>query len=92
MEYMEFIYWDTMTFLNLTLCVVTLVVAIIGYQRSKSRAVLSVGVAFGLFGLSYLVMLFGLHEAFYVILILVRTLAYLLVLYALYLTAFQGKK
>ncbi|MCJ7433066.1 MAG: hypothetical protein MUO77_06220 [Anaerolineales bacterium] len=84
--------WDTMTFINLILCIVILIFGMMGYQRSKSRVVLYVGVAFGLFGLSHLATLFGLKESLGTILIIIRTAAYLLVTYALFLAAFQNKK
>jgi len=84
--------WDTMTFINLILCIVILIFGMMGYQRSKSRVVLYVGVAFGLFGLSHLATLLGLKESLGTILIIVRTAAYLLVTYALFLAAFQNKK
>ena len=84
--------WDTMTFINLILCIVILIFGILGYQRSKSQVVLYVGLAFGLFGLSHLATLFGLKESLNTILIIDRTVAYLLVTYALFLAAFQGKK
>jgi uncharacterized membrane protein (UPF0136 family) len=84
--------WDTMTFINLLLCIVILILGIIGYQRSKSRVVLYVGTAFGLFGLSHLATLLGLKESLSALLIIIRTAAYLLVTYALYIAAFQGKK
>ena len=84
--------WDTMTFINLILCIVILIFGILGYQRSKSQMVLYVGIAFGLFGLSHLATLLGLKNSLSTILIIVRTAAYLLVTYALYLAAFQSKK
>jgi uncharacterized membrane protein (UPF0136 family) len=84
--------WDTMTFINLILCIVILIFGVLGYQRSKSRVVLYVGIAFGLFGLSHLATLFGLKNSLSTILIIVRTAAYLLVTYALYMAAFQSKK
>lgn len=83
--------WDTMTFINLLLCIVILIFGILGYQRSKSRVVLYVGCAFGLFGLSHLATLLGLKDALNAVLIVVRTAAYLIVAYALYLAAFKGK-
>ena len=84
--------WDTMTFINLILCIVILIFGILGYQRSKSRVALCVGVAFGLFGLSHLATLLSLKDSLSTILIIVRTAAYLLVTYALFLAAFQVKK
>ena len=83
--------WNTLTFINLILCIVILVFGIVGWQRSKSRVVLYVGTAFGLFGLSHLASLLGLSSALNVLLIVIRTLAYLLVTYALFLVAY-GKK
>jgi uncharacterized membrane protein (UPF0136 family) len=83
--------WDTLTFVNLVLCIVILVFGIISYQRSKSRITLYVGTAFGLFGFSHLATLLGLSSALNIELIIIRTLAYLLVTYAMYLAAY-GKK
>jgi uncharacterized membrane protein (UPF0136 family) len=84
--------WDTLTIINLILCILILIFGILGYQRSKSRVALYVGIAFGLFGLSHLATLLGLKESWSTILIIIRTAAYLLVTYALFVTAFQGKK
>ena len=87
---MEFT-WNTMTFINLILCIVILVFGIVGWQRSKNRVVLYVGTAFGLFGLSHLANLLGLGTTLNVVLIVIRTLAYLLVTYALFLAAYSKK-
>ena len=84
--------WDMLTFINLILCIVILIFGILGYQRSKSQVVLYVGIAFGLFGLSHLATLLSLKDSLSTILIIVRTAAYLLVTYALFLAAFQNKK
>jgi uncharacterized membrane protein (UPF0136 family) len=80
-----------MTFINLILCIVILVFGIVGWQRSKNRVVLYVGTAFGLFGLSHLANLLGLGTTLNVVLIVIRTLAYLLVTYALFLAAYSKK-
>ena len=83
--------WDTLTFVNLVLCIVILVFGIISYQRSKSRVTLNVGTAFGLFGLSHLATLLSLNTTLNIELIIIRTLAYLLVTYALFLAAYSKK-
>ncbi len=88
---MQFI-WDPTLAINLVLCIVILVFAIIAHQRSKALAPLLIGIAFGLFGLSHLAGLLGLKDALEIVLIVIRTLAYLLVAYALYLMAFRTKK
>ncbi len=83
--------WDPIYAINLVLCIVILVLGVIGYQRSRHAVPLYIGIAFGLFGLSHLATLLGLADSLKVALIVVRTLAYLIVAYALYLAAF-GKK
>jgi uncharacterized membrane protein (UPF0136 family) len=84
-------HWDTLTFINLILCIVILIFGVISYQRTKSRVTLYVGIAFGLFGLTHLATLLSMNITLNTALIVVRTLAYLLVTYALYLAAY-GKK
>jgi len=53
--------------------------------------ILYVGLAFGLFGLTHLATLLGLAVALNIVIIIIRTLAYLLVTYALYLAAYSKK-
>jgi hypothetical protein len=84
-------HWDTLIFINLILCIIILVFGIISWQRTKNRVVLYVGTAFGLFGLSHLANLLGLNVTLNVVLIVIRTLAYLLVAYALWLAAYRQK-
>ena len=83
--------WNTLTFVNLVLCIAILVFGIISWQRSKSQITLFVGTAFGLFGLSHLASLLGLSNSLNILLIIIRTLAYLLVTYALFLAAYSKK-
>lgn len=83
--------WDAMTFVNLILCLVILLLGILGYRRSSNREVLYVGMAFGLFGFSHLALLLGLKDSLSTALIVVRTAAYLLVTYALFLAAARVK-
>lgn len=83
--------WDTLTFINLILCILILVFGLISWQRTKSRVALYVGTAFGLFGLSHLATLLGLSGSLGAVLIVVRTLAYLLVAYAMFVAAYSKK-
>ena len=83
--------WNTLTFVNLILCIAILIFGIISWQRTKNRVVLYVGTAFGLFGLSHLASLLGLSTTLNIALIVVRTSAYLLVTYALFLAAYSKK-
>jgi uncharacterized membrane protein (UPF0136 family) len=75
---------DPVTAVNLVLCLVILVLGIVIYDRKKDRTCLYVGVAFGLFGISHLATLLNLAASFTTGLIVIRTLAYLVVLLALY--------
>jgi len=83
--------WDTIYGINLILCSIILIFGIVGYRRSKSTLPLYIGIAFGLFGLSHLATLLSLKEELKTILIVVRTLAYLIVVYTVYKTAFGTK-
>ncbi len=83
---------DTMTVIGAILSFFNLIFGLLGYQRSKSRVVLYIGITFGLFGLSHLAILLGLKATLNTPLIIIRTAAYFLVTYAIYLVAFQSKK
>jgi hypothetical protein len=85
------IVWDPITIVNLVLCIIILVFGIIGYRRSGKAFPLYIGIAFGLFGLSHLLTILGLKDPLAALLILVRTLAYLLVAFALYRVAFTSQ-
>ena len=80
---------DPIYLTNLVLCVIILVLGIIGYKRSEDMWPLFIGVAFGLFGVSHLLTLFGLKEALTTLLIAIRTLAYLIVAFTVYWVAFR---
>ena len=73
--------------INLMLCVIILVFGLIGWRRSKKVFPLYIGIAFGLFGLSHLATILGQAAQLEVPLIIVRTAAYLIVVYTLYKTA-----
>jgi uncharacterized membrane protein (UPF0136 family) len=83
--------WDPISAVNLILCIVILILGVAGYRRSRSAIPLYIGIAFGLFGLSHLATLMGLKDTLEVALVVVRTVAYLIVAFALYVAAF-GKK
>jgi uncharacterized membrane protein len=83
--------WDPIYFVNLVLCVIILVFGLVGWRRSGKSSLLYLGVAFGLFGVSHLATLIGLKYSLENALVVVRTLAYLLVAFALYQIAFRAK-
>ena len=76
--------WDPMYVVNLVLCIIILALGCWGSRKTGDKVPLYVGIAFGLFGVSHLVTLLGLKEAVETVLIVIRTLAYLIVVFALY--------
>lgn len=80
---------DPILLTNLILCVIIVVFGCVGYRKSRETLILYVTVAFGLFGLSHLLTILGLKTPLETFLIAVRTIAYLLVIYALYRVAFR---
>jgi hypothetical protein len=75
---------DPIYVVNLVLCIVILLLGYWGYRKRRNVVPLLVGVAFGLFGISHLVTLFGLAGDWASVLIVIRVLAYLTVVFALY--------
>ncbi|MCX6005162.1 MAG: hypothetical protein NT082_05770 [Chloroflexi bacterium] len=75
---------DPVLMINLVLCVVILVMGIWEYTKSKSWLPLYIGIAFGLFGVSHLITMLGLGTGLSGVIIMVRLLAYVLVIFALY--------
>jgi hypothetical protein len=80
---------DTITLVNLILCVIIVVFGCVGYKKAKDKWPLFIAISFGLFGLSHLLTLLGLKETMTVFLIGIRTVAYLLVIYTVYRVAFR---
>jgi uncharacterized membrane protein (UPF0136 family) len=68
---------------NLILCLVILALGIWAYIKKKYDVPLYIGIAFGLFAISHLLKLVGLAAGLATLLIVVRIIAYLLVIYAL---------
>ena len=79
---------DPVVILNLIFCVVIVVLAIIGYKRTDNTVPLYIGAAFGLFGISHFATVMG-YASSTTALVIIRGLAYLIVIYALYLVAFR---
>ncbi|MCX6698571.1 MAG: hypothetical protein NTV68_01375 [Methanomicrobiales archaeon] len=78
------IEWDPIIFINLTLCVIIVILGYLLFKKSGEKLPLYVGIAFGLFGVSHAATLAGLKVSLTLPLIIIRTCAYLLVIYALY--------
>ena len=83
---------DPVILVNLILCGVIVVMGTWQYIRTRSRIELYVGTAFGLFGISHLLTLLGLAAGLTLPLIIIRLLAYLIVIYALYIAIAKKKE
>ena len=75
--------WDPVITTNFVLCIVILILGIWAYAKKKGDAALYIGIAFGLFAVSHLMTLLGLAASLTVFLIVIRLIAYLLVVFAL---------
>jgi hypothetical protein len=76
--------WDPILFVNLLLCIGIVILGFLCYRKSGDMLPAYIGSAFGLFGISHAATLAGLKVPLTIPLILIRTLAYVLVLVALW--------
>ena len=76
--------WDRILFVNLLLCIGIVILGFLCFRRSGDMLPALIGAAFGLFGLSHAATLLGFKVPLTIPLILIRTLAYVLVLFALW--------
>lgn len=74
---------DPVTVINLSLCVIIVVLGFMGFRKNNDKASMAVGVAFGLFGVSHLITLMGISARLSNFIIIIRMLAYLVVASAL---------
>ncbi len=74
---------DPVRIVNLILCTIILFLGIYGYYKRKSTVPLWIGVGFGMFGFSHLMVLLGISKSMEILLISIRTMAYLLVVISL---------
>jgi len=79
--------FDLLTVTNLVLTVVICVLGIGLYGRKKNVGVLYIGVAFGLLAISHLATLLDLAASLTVPLVILRTIGYLIIIYALLVLA-----
>ncbi len=81
--------WEPITFANLIFCIVIVILSYWTFKKIKNIAILYIGAAFGLFGLSHLAVLLG-YESSAIILIISRSFAYILVILALIKAAYRN--
>ena len=76
---------DPIYIINFSLCIIILVLGIFGYKKTCNKVPLYISIAFGLFGFSHLATILDFKDTFEPVLIIVRTIAYLTVIIALYI-------
>ncbi|MDD1685844.1 hypothetical protein [Methanoregula sp.] len=69
---------------NLVLCIIIVILGILCFRKSGEMLPAFIGAAFGLFGISHAATLAGLAASLELPLIIIRTLAYVLVIVALW--------
>lgn len=75
---------DPITTMNFALCIVIVALAVAAYNKKKNEVALYIGAAFALFGLSHFINLLGFGgTATTTVLVIIRTMAYLIVIFAL---------
>ncbi len=72
-----------MTVVNFVLAAVIFILGLALFARKRNPVALYVGIAFGLFAISHLVTLLNLAASLALLLVVIRTLAYLIVIFAL---------
>ena len=80
---------DPVNVVNTALCAIILMLGCWGHKRNGSIVPLLIGIAFGVFGVSHVIMLLGLGKALLNFQIVIRTIAYLIVVFALARTALK---
>ena len=76
--------WDPIYAVNLTLCIIIVILGYWGYKKTQNKTALYIGAAFLLYGISHLATLLGYKAILTDVLIIVRTIGYLIVVFALY--------
>jgi hypothetical protein len=82
---------DPVVLTNLVLSLIVLILGIWAYAAAKSRAALYVGIAFGLFAVTHLLSMLGLAAMLAALIIIVRIIAYVIVMYSIYIVLAKKK-
>jgi CHASE2 domain-containing sensor protein len=80
--------WDPVSVLNLFFCILIVILGYWAYRQKENVIALYIGLGFGLFGISHIAVLLG-SQSSEISLLVVRTLGYLVVIFAMYKAAFQ---
>lgn len=75
---------DTVTTVNLVLCIIIVVLAIVVYTNKKSRIALYIGFTFALYGISHILNLTLPGPSLTGVVLIIRIIGYLIIIFALY--------
>ncbi|TRZ53233.1 MAG: hypothetical protein D4S01_01665 [Dehalococcoidia bacterium] len=70
--------------INTVLCIVIVILGCLTYKKDRKMPPLFIGIAFGIFGISHIFTIIGLEGSLLNFLIAIRAIAYLLVVFALF--------
>ncbi len=82
---------EPMLTVNFIFCIIILIMGYLGFRKFENPLLFYIGLAFGLFGVSHLAQLTG-YPSNTLALIVIRTIAYLLVIFALFHTIRQKRE
>ncbi len=77
--------------INTIFCAIILIVGIMAYGKFKNSLSLLIAIAFGLFGVSHVFELMGMVDKLETFLIVIRFIAYLIVVYAIIMSYMKNK-
>ncbi|MDD4981048.1 MAG: hypothetical protein PHC54_07340 [Candidatus Omnitrophica bacterium] len=75
--------WSSVDLVNTLLCIVILILGLSVYKKKKNNLAKSVAIAFGLFAFSHIISLLGWAGGLLGLQIIIRVLAYLILIFAL---------
>ena len=71
--------------INTVLCIIIVILGCLAYRKNQKMPALFIGISFGIFGLSHILTMIGFGESLMNFLIAIRAIAYLLVVFALFI-------
>ena len=71
--------------INTVLCIIIVILGCLTYRKNQKMPALFIGISFGIFGLSHILTMIGFGESLMNFLIAIRAIAYLLVVFALFI-------
>nr|WP_319373908.1 hypothetical protein [uncultured Methanobacterium sp.] len=77
---------DPVTILNLIFCIIIVGLGYWEYRKKESLIALYIAITFGLFGIAHLGIILGVNSS-NIFILTIRSIAYLVIIYALYKTA-----